>query len=99
MLASVDGQLTALPVPASTDIANKGLCACVDVLMLAVILLGRQDFMADLALKLVEVWMGVGHMPAHIVFGGVDVLAARHLATKASVFHQLVIILPWTQGG
>ena len=94
MLPSVDGQLTALPVPTSADIANEGFCPCVDVLMLAVILLGGQDFVTDLALKLMEVGVCVGHMPAHIVLGSINVLAARHLATKASVFHQMVIILP-----
>lgn len=90
----MDSQLTTLSIPAPTDIANKGFRPCVDVLVLAVILLGGQHFVTDLALKLMEVGMSVGHMPAHVVLGSVDVFAALHLATKASVLHQLVIILP-----
>lgn len=90
VLASMDSQLTALSIPAPADITYKGPRPSVDVLMLAVILSRGKDFVTGFALELVEVGMGVGHVPAHVVLRGIDVGAVRYLAAKASVLHSIV---------
>lgn len=89
VLTSMDSQLTALSISASAYIAYEGPGACMDVLVLAVILSRGQDLVTGLTLELVEVGMGVSHMSPHVVLRGIDVGAAGHLAAKASVLHSI----------
>lgn len=92
VFALVNSELTALSEASSAEVTHIWSGSCVNVLMLTIVLPRRQNFVANLTLELVEIWMLVDHMSAAVVLRGIDPSTAGKSATESSVLHIIIDI-------
>lgn len=85
MSPAMIGELTTLSEALLTHIASKGSGASVNELVLFIVLLGAENLLTEVTLKLMEVRVAVRSVSAEVVFGSVDTRTVGEGTFEAAV--------------